>query len=825
MPFLWLITLVVHISLGSDSYGFTQRELSQEGQPKHSEIVLLDGSRISVEFYEIRDKNIVFRTIDGKLQSVPLIYVDLQATTEGRATPKHDPDLESTLGLTTHAPAQSSSENVQNLSASSSLTSESTEERVRRLQSLNWEITAIRANEDIVIDGKFDEHSWQLADWVTEFYRTETNQGQLASENTEAAILYDKTNLYIAMKAYDSKPEEVQSWAMFRDSVPVSDDAVGIMIDPYNDHRSAVFFATNSNGLVFDMLQTGERSDTRTMNWDTVWEVRASQFSRGWQVEIAIPFKSLRFKPRGPGEEVVFGIGFKRNIPRGNEDVIWPFVSNDSTWYRPAELGHLRGLTDIRPGRAIEIRPYTLASGVANYTNDTKKSQTGVGGDIKWGVTSGLTADFSVNTDFAQEEADIQQTNLTRFSLFFPEKRQVFLEGQRMFQFGLPREVDLVFTRRIGLSQTNAIIPLMGVARLSGRQGRYSLGAMNVQTRESLGTPGENFTVLRLRRDIFSRSNIGAIFTNRQGGNTYNRVYGADANFYFNRFWFVEGFVAKTKDPSEREGTHSAFGGFSYETDLLGASYGYLDIGENFDPGIGFVRRPGSRENYVEARVSPRPNLSWVRQLELKASLSNITDGENVLETRSKKVDFATTLESGDQLNVSHESRFEFLSNPFALRPDLTISGGNYNFRTLELGLKTYRRRQMILNLSFLTGSFWAGHRDNLSMRSNYRINRHVNLDLNYEINWVDLPQYQSKFTTHLASTRLRVAFRTDMILMGLLQYNSITNELASNIRFNWIPKPGSDFFVVYNELDDWRYPFQPKVRSLSIKFNYLLAL
>lgn len=595
------------------------------------------------------------------------------------------------------------------------------------------------------------------------------------------------------------------------------------MIDAYNDQRSAVFLATNANGILFDMLQNGEESGTRNLNWDTVWYSRGSQTEEGWEVEVVVPFRSLRFDPPADGREIVFGIGFKRNLPRKNEETYWPFVSNDSTWYRPAELGKLHGLEAIRSGRSVELRPYVLGGAARDRVQTDTRVDAGL--DAKWGVTTGLTADFTVNTDFAQEEVDVQQINLTRFSLFFPEKRQIFLESQRSFLFGVPREADLIFTRRIGLSATGGRIPLLAGGRLSGRQGAYTVGVLNMQTDgvTELDLARENFSVVRLRRDIFERSNVGVLFTNRQGGGTFNRVYGADLNLYLGQRWSLESYFAAVDEPEVSSGTTSAYAKLEYRADRYGAIYRYLDIGESFAPGVGFVRRPNSRQNQGQLRFSPRPAAELIRQLHFTGTFDYIPNQQGVLETRRTIGSFKTTFESGHEAELSYTDSYEFLDGPFRLRPDVTIAPGAYDFSTVELSFHTFSRSHRRFNASYATGGFWDGERKALTVGGAYRLNKHLDLSGDYQVNWVRLPE--AVFTTQLVATRVQVAFTTQVILMSLFQYNHDTRQLSSNVRFNWIPKPGSDFFVVYNELDDVLGGFGMRNRSLSVKFNYLFAL
>ncbi|HXH05012.1 MAG TPA: DUF5916 domain-containing protein [Vicinamibacterales bacterium] len=691
--------------------------------------------------------------------------------------------------------------------------------RIRALEQRTWEVRAARTDVPIRIDGRLDDAGWRLAEPVVEFYQRERNEGLPASERTEVRVVYDEQNLYVGFRCYDSEPERVRARAIFRDESAGADDLVAIMIDAYHGHRGAIQFVSNANGVIYELLQTGETEGTRNANFDTVWVARGARTPDGYEVEFAIPFKSLRFDPPKPGEEAVFGIGFKRNIPRKNEEVVWPFVSNDSSWYRPAELGHLRGLVGIEPGRNLQVRPYALAGALrdAGRALDGRRE---AGLDVKWGVTTGLTADFTVNTDFAQEEADVQQINFTRFSLFFPEKRQFFLEGQQAFQFGIPREAELVFTRRIGLSPRGEVVPIAAGARLSGRQGATTIGAMSIRTGEAAGLPAQTFSVLRVRRDLFTRSSVGAVLTDVQGGGTFNRVVGADASFLFQRVWTAEGFVARQQTSGGTPGGHAGYGRFAYESDLFDAEASYLDIGEGFRPGVGFVRRPDVRRYDAGVTYSPRPAAGLVRQYRFSSGISYTTDQRGRLETRARELEAAVEFESGDTLSAEYQHNFEFLPEPFAVQ-GVPVLPGTYRWSDVRVELETFRRRHRRIDVSYAAGGFWDGTRETLTIEPSYRVSTQLGLSGAYEINWVDLPRGQ--FTTHLVSARVQLAFRNDVALLSLLQYNHESREFSTNIRFRWIPRPGSDFFIVYNGLDE--RGVGGRSRSLVVKLAYLFQL
>ena len=710
------------------------------------------------------------------------------------------------------------------------------EERVRALKARTWEIHAERVREPIEMDGWLDEAAWERARPIGDFYEQETDEGLPSTEKTIVRVVYDDENLYFgffctvgehmdeghASPHAERRAEESRPRTMFRDENIGSDDAVAIMLDAYNDQRSAIFLATNANGILFDMSQNGQGPRTRNLNWDTVWHSRGQRVPGGWTAEVQIPFKSLRFRRPLPGQPVVFGVGFKRNIPMKTEEVYWPFVSNDSTWYRPAELGKLRGLEGIEPGRNLEIRPYALGqvNGGGEWTGERGHSDGGL--DVKWGVTPGLTADFTWNTDFAQEEVDDLQINFTRFSLRFPEKRQIFLEGQRNFAFGEHRDADIVFTRRIGLSDEGRAVPILGGGRLSGRQGAYTVGLLGMTTAATDNAVGERFAVARVRRDLFSRSSIGAVFTDRSSGGAFNRVAGLDTSLHFRDAWSFEGIWARVFEETGQSSTGLASGRLMYEDDLLGGTVKFIEIGENFHPGIGFVQRTGMRKTFLEGRVSPRPNISWLRQFHLRANLNNTLNLENVLETRRGTVNGRATFESGDAVSFEFTDQYEFTTADYSIR-GVTIPAGEYPFRRAQVSLNTYHRRYASVRASYEFGGFWGGTRDLWTVGTNYRINKNFGLRGNYAYNRIRLPG--GDLDTHLISTRMQLAFRNDLILLGLFQYNNTTGDLASNIRFNWIPKPGTDFFLVYTELDEWSDLFFVRNRSLSVKLNYLFRI
>ncbi len=411
-------------------------------------------------------------------------------------------------------------------------------------------MTATRVEEAPTIDGRLEEPVWQGVPGVSEFYQKEPVEGEPATEATTAYILYDRAYLYIGVELLDSDPVQIRASELQRDSTLENDDSFGIAIDSHHDHRNGFVFRINPLGTRFDAVIRNEASNL-DQAWDEQWTAAAVRTEQGWSAEFSIPFKILRFSG---AEEQVWGINFERVIKRKNEFAYWSGWDRDFAFNNISQAGHLEGLTEIRQAERLRIRPYLLA-GVENFVATPAGTEAvGEAGidDLKYAVTSNLTADLAFNPDFGQVEVDAQQVNLTRFSLFFREKRQFFIEGADSLRMGVgllhfgPPPAEMFHSRRIGLSDAGEPIRILAGGKFTGKAGPYNLGFLNVQTNDHQGQPKENFTVARFRREMLGRSYIGGIFTNRQGGGDFNRLAGLDARFVLKRYLHVMGLLAKS---------------------------------------------------------------------------------------------------------------------------------------------------------------------------------------------------------------------------------------------------------------------------------------
>ena len=707
-------------------------------------------------------------------------------------------------------------------------------------------LRAVRLLEPVVVDGRLDEAVYHRVPAVSRFVQQEPDEGQPATEPTDIWIFFDDETLYISARCWHSQPERIITSELRRGHVGLSrGDILTVVLDTFYDRRNGYFFMTNPLGGVYDSLVTDERNEN--IDWDTVWDTQSARFEQGWSVEMAIPFKSLRYRAGG---DQVWGINFRRIVPAKNE---MSFLNPAPASYgrmaimKFSSAATLVGLELPAKSVTLELKPY----GISEVTTDTVASPpvsndvTGdVGFDVKYGLTRGLVADFTYNTDFAQVEVDEVQVNLTRFNLFFPEKRQFFLEGRDIFRFGGagPRFSGLTpvgdapivfFTRRIGLSEGQPI-PIQVGGRVTGRAGPYTIGALNIQTDDdrTIGVEGTNFSVARLKRNIFSRSSVGVIATHRSRtleGNGSNQVFGVDGAFAFFSNLFIDTYYARSRTP-DRVGPARMGNAESYRAQVLnrGDRYGFqfdhLVVGRDFNPEIGFMRRRDFRRNFGKVQFTPRPASSGVvRKYRYEASFDHFTsESTGVLETREAKLRFGIDFQNEDRWNVDYTRSFEFLAERFEISAGVTIPPGGYDFQDVRTTYRLGPQHRLSGRLSFQTGGFFSGDRTEARYIGRLRVTTKFALEPSIAVNWIDLPE--GSFTTKLARVRVIYTMSPRMFVEALTQYNSSLDALGTNIRFRWEYQPGSDLYIVYNEGRNaafGRFPLLTN-RVLAVKFTRL---
>ena len=688
-------------------------------------------------------------------------------------------------------------------------------------------LRAHRISSAINFDGYLDEPAWQRAEPATHFKQREPENGEAATERTEIRILYDQNNLYIGVLCFDSQPDKIIANSLVRDSDLEGDDKITIAIDTYLDHRTGFVFATNPNGARFDAFQAAPEHEPNE-NWNGVWDVRTRITPKGWQAEILIPFKTLRFRNR---KEQVWGINFQRIIQRKNEEDLWSgYAYNEGITYLSA-AGELHGLVDLKRGHQIEFFPYAKF-GIQRQDSDDPSQDVlrRTGFNIKYGLTPTLTAAFTVNTDFAQVEADQERINLTRFSLYYPEKREFFLEGADIFRFGRFYSGQVFYSRRIGLSEEGEQIPILSGARLTGRAGKYSIGVLDVQTGRKGDTPGANFLVTRFQRDLLHQSKMGIIATQKFIPETgyVNRAFGADLNLYFTNFLgdknlAIDGYIAGTQTPGLR-GQNLAWRIFiDYPNDLFDNYFYSFEVQENFNPQVGFVRRKNIRQTGGAIRFMPRPGVLGIRKLIFKPiDMDYTTD----ISGRVESIDYegrplGFMMQSGEFFEFNLQRTFERLNEDFHIFQDYVIPKGDYWFNHTEIQFETNQRRMLSGAFFINWGEFYNGRRTVFAMESLAKLSSHFSVSLDFRYNDIRLPD--GSFKTREWGSRLGYAFSTRLDARAFIQWNNEDQELNLNFRLHWIPSLGSHFYLVYNHLwDTGHRAFQSQHQVFVLKADYL---
>jgi len=677
----------------------------------------------------------------------------------------------------------------------------------------------------VTIDGHLQEPAWSAAPMATGFTQREPLSGSAATEPTEFQVLTDERGLYLGIRLHDRDPGGLLHRLRGRDAAALpprqywsEDDSVAILLDTFHDHRNAYYFAVNPNAARTDALVTDEGL-VINFDWDGVWEAATTIDDEGWTAEIFVPWTTLRF---AGGETQNIGLNIQRMIRRKTEETFWAPVNLDENLWWISQAGHLDDLRVPSATLPLEAKPYvsTTWSGGPESTGEDVDTQGGF--DAKIGVTHGLTLDLTVKTDFAQVEVDEQRVNLTRFPLFFPEKREFFLENAGLFDVGIPRIVNLFFSRRIGLDAEGQLIPILAGARLTGRIGRYEIGVLDIQTQETEAVPTANHAVVRLRRQFLERSGAGILVTNIKSadGSLDNRVVAADIDLKLGQVSF-NAFVAKSSTPG-LEGDDASFGGtLLYSTDTAALRLLFDDFQENFNPAMGFLPRGDIHHYQPSGRIGFRPGTETVRRVFFRA-LSDFTyDRDWTLATRNTWAHGVIVLNSDDEVTVQVTNRLELLDRPFEIHPGTTIPPGTYTFTSQFVRLNMSERRPVSGSFRYEWGGLFSGDRRTVDLRANLRLGSHLALRPRYQRNKVDLPE--GNFVTNLGGLRVDLVPTNNFIVNAFFQYNDNTDRVSTNVRVNYIYRPGSDLFVVYNETRDLLgtgIPIQD--RQLVVKLTYL---
>ncbi len=709
-------------------------------------------------------------------------------------------------------------------------------------------VRATRLTQPLRVDGRLDEAIYASVPAITDFIQTVPAEGQPSTEKTEAWVLFDENYIYVTGKMYeDVPPEQWTANELRRDTGQLrQNDMFGVLFDTFHDRRNGFNFYTNPLGGFADQIVTDEGNPN--VDWNPVWEVRTGRFEGGWTAELAIPFKSLRYNS---GTNQTWGIQLRRSIRRKNE---WTHLTSvpastggSTSIFRVSRAATLIGLDLPQASKNIELKPYAISkvtSDVAKKISNDLEPNAGL--DAKIGITANLTADVTVNTDFAQVEVDEQQVNLTRFNLSFPEKRDFFLEGRGIFDFGRGGPTtslagasgasnsltpSLFYSRAIGLN-AGRVVPLRAGGRVTGKAGKYSIGLLNIETGEEevAKTPATNFTVARVKRDILRRSSIGMMVTNRSESNVVsgasNLAYGADAAFSFFQNVSMGGYYSRSAVEGRNDDNQSYQGRFDYGADRYGAQLQFLNVGANYNPEVGFVRRFGFDRTYASARFSPRARTHFkgVRQFTYQGSVEYIENSAGQLETRNQTGRFALERQNSDLFIIEGGTNYELLVAPFAIATGVRIPAGGYHFNDVTVSYQLGQQRRLNGTVSLQRGEFYNGTITGYGLTgARFAILKQWSLEPSVQINDVKLPA--GNFTTTLLRARTDYGFNPRMFMSGLVQYSSTGDLFSSNLRFRWEYRPGSELFVVYTDERDTTKPGYPdmKNRAFVVKVNRLL--
>ena len=701
-------------------------------------------------------------------------------------------------------------------------------------------VSAVQLTDDIRLDGALDEETWRRAAPAAEFTQSEPREGQPATEATEVMLAFDAQFLYIGARMRDSDPRREIVTDIRKDFREDDQDDFEIIIDTFRDRRNGYVFIVNPEGGRVDRQIANEGREINS-SWDAVWDVNTRRGPDGWTAELRIPFRTLRFDP---GADQTWGINFSRRIRWKNEVTFWAPVPRAYNLMRVSLAGDLTGLHPGQAGRDIRIKPYALGTtlrppGLPDFDNELKG-----GVDAKVAVTRGLTLDLTVRPDFAQVEADVQQVNLTQFSQFFPEKREAFLENSGVFYVGdaarlnrvfVPATPDddnlLFFSRRIGIRADRQPLEIDAGARLTGVAGDFGIGLINMQVRGDEVTDANNYSVLRLRRNIGGGSDVGVLYMQRQStddADNYNRVAGLDANIRFFGRLDWNSYVVGTRTPGLSGDQYAARTSVNFEGNFFHGKAGLMSLGEHFNNDLGFYRRVGIKKWLADMGIRPRPESlrrRGIRELHPHLTWDLYTDQGNHMVQKRLHTGQSFFFENGALLELSYNPMFNLLSAPLQLNPDADpLPAGPYGWNEFGILANSDLSRPLALESRWTFGGLYNGTQKSVSATLTWRPGFRVRLSAGVQRTDGDLDLPNGSFVNAVYTMRANYSFSPTMFIDALSQFDPTTDQLNANVRFNLIHHPLSDLFIVYNDQRFLTADAPIAGRSLAVKFTQMFS-
>jgi hypothetical protein len=695
---------------------------------------------------------------------------------------------------------------------------------------------AVRTERPPRIDGLVTDAEWSTADSATDFVQQLPATGALSLYRTVARVLYDAEHVYVSAVNYDPTPGLAITAGLQRDFVSSNSDAFAVALDTYLDRRNSFLFIVNPKGAVRDE-QTYDDSRTIVEAWEGVIDVRTATVrmpsgDSAWTVEMAIPLRTLRFDGTRPVQ--AWGMNFLRRVRRASESSYWAPLDRQYRVHRMSKAGTLTGLGGLRQGRNIQLKPYAVASSAsgAQVLPPSQGAKADVGGDLKYGVTPALTLDLTYNTDFSQVEVDQEQVNLTRFSRFFPERRDFFIENAGAFTFGDVEErgyrmgaslsdFTLFNSRRIGIAPNGRPVPIVAGGRLSGKVGGWGVGLLDMHTRDAEGIEGEQFAVARARRNFMGNSDVGVLASSRSGDTSYNRSYGADLNLRPTPNLVLNSYVAASEAAGDSSDGHAARASLAYRGRFWDTSAMWKQVSDRFDPGLGFVRRRGMRQLFATTGVHARPPLAFIQEVNPYIEADHVRDTAGELATQSVEAGVDVFLRPQGELGLEVQDDFDRIDEAFVIYPGQTILPGDYSWRSVTARYANGEGRALSVNVSATAGGFYDGRRRALSGGFVWRARYNVSIEGSAQRN--DVRRDAGDFTADLASLRVRYAWSTSLYGSAYTQYNTQAQAFVTNARLAWRYRPLSDVYLVYTERQDPRTWTQNE-RVLALKMTHMTA-
>ena len=682
-------------------------------------------------------------------------------------------------------------------------------------------------DESIVLDGRLDEPAWNDAQYVGGFVQAEPLQGQPASERTEVRVLYNDDAIFIGARLYDRDLSQIVTTDTSRDSNLGDQDSFQVIFDTFRDRQNGFVFGTNADGIQYDAQVRSQGNPSSS--WDGSWEVMTQRDEDGWVAEFRIPLRTLRFAP--PPQ--VWGLNFMRNIQRNRERAYWAPLPQEFELGRLSSAGELIGL-EVSAPRNFKILPYAVSSANRNFTLSSKTSYNNDWGfDVKYGITPSLNLDMTYNTDFAQVEVDTQQINLTRYNLRFPEKRPFFLENSDLFRVGKGRDLDLFFSRRIGIGEGGSLEPIKGGARVTGKAGGLNVGMLNMQTDDVGQRHGNNFSAVRLSRDLPSRSGLGMIFINRTGTGSqagtdnWNRTWGLDGRLGVGEALSLTAFAARTETPglSGRDYAYNLDSYYDNGSHQITLEYGVT--GEDFNPEVGFLDRSDGYRR-INVRLQETMRQERIRNWGFREFLPHVAytrydylDGRG-MQSAELHADNHWDWENGNYISTAVNGTWDGLEEPFEVYPGVMVPAGKHGGLRFTLRANTDQRNWIYGQMQWDVGRFLTGDENSNMVIMNIRQGGRFMLNTTWTNRQIDLPQ--GSFVTNLGAMGATYNFTPLIFTQGLIQYNDRKKRWSSNIRFHWMQTAGTGLFIVYNDTESLR-GLGPVNRALIVKYVHQIDI